>query len=122
MQPAPAVRPSIHFRYDIRSSSREQRGKILELYSVKFNRLIRECDAAILSAADYDDLPAMRRVLERCPQLHQLPIAALHALSERRVKLLMDAAPMFNACATNYKAYVLLSLGVRSSHISGNIT
>lgn len=111
------MKPSVLFRYDIQASSKQQHKALLGLYSAKFHRLMRSCNEANLSSSDYDDLPKLRKLVEKMPNLHSLPIAALQTLDSAQMRLLMDAAPMYNACSINVRSYVLLSLGIRSGHI-----
>jgi hypothetical protein len=109
--------PLVRFRYDVVAFG-EQRTRLLELYRAKFVQLMRAALSVRLNSLDYDDLPALRALVGKYDKFQDVSTVAYRAMSQRHFKVLFDCSPMYNACPPDMKAFLLLTLGVRSHHLT----
>jgi hypothetical protein len=109
--------PEVQFRMDIAAPG-EAKAKLLELYNGKLGALMRLAYAATLNSRDYDDLPLLRDALtDPGVRIEDVGMAVYSVIHEARARALIDAAPIVNFCPVPMKAFILLALGVRSSHL-----
>lgn len=108
--------PQVKFRMDIVAFG-ESRTKLLELYKEKLGTLMREALDARLNSLDYEDLPALREAIRKNGKLQDISSVVFKQVGDVKFKVLLDAAPIFNVCPIEMRAFVLLALGVRSAHM-----
>lgn len=116
--PDPTFRlPEVKFRMDITAPG-EVKSKLLELYNRKLGSLMKAVYATPLNSLDYEDLPRIRAaILGGSDRFEHVEGAVFERVPETKARLLMNAAPIYNACPVPMQAYILLSLGIRSHHL-----
>lgn len=88
---------------------------LMPVYGTKFSALMNEVLHTKLTQLDYDDLPNLREHVSPHSKITDYTDVLDNVLVEKK-RLLLDATPMFNLVPEDLKAFILLAVGVRSSH------
>ena len=110
--------PEVKFRMDINAPG-EAKSKLLELYNRKLGSLMKAVYSSSLNSIDYEDLPRIRNIIRSgSNRFEHIETAVFEHVSDVKARLLMNAAPIYNACPIPMQAYILLSVGIRSQHLT----
>lgn len=89
---------------------------LINLYRPKLRSLMQDVMRAELKENDYKDLPNLRKLITVDTSLDELAEVYQYVEADKLMKLI-SCAPVFKISPVDLKAYILLSLGIRSSHL-----
>lgn len=104
----------VKFSIEPQYTSKSHKDKCLSLYGDKFSALVRESKSKKYFASDYDSLSQIRKLLTQHNSITDLIPVINGKISEANILRLTQVAPMFDAAALDLRAYILMSLGLRT--------
>jgi hypothetical protein len=104
----------VRFAIEPNYTSRAHREKCVSLYGFKFSNLVKEAKNKKYFASDYDSLKRIRKLLSQYGNVAELIPVIGDRVNEANVMKLVQVAPMFDVAAPDLKAYILMSLGLRT--------
>jgi hypothetical protein len=111
--------PTLNFRCELKLPE-AQKDRMLNVYGVKFSSLMKNCFSVRLSPVDYADLPHIREWVKNKPTAEEVCEIVFKCASDYSFNLFLSCSPIYNHCPNDLKAFILLTIGVKSKDLSND--